>query len=106
LFSFKKANKIDLRTDPETIQQMKRSHQQFVKREQGENLAKTIGASGFFECSSKTREGVDEIFVAAVRASLVHSKPSVKKLFSFANNKGSSNSLGSSKNFKRCCPFL
>ncbi len=63
---------------------MKNSHQQFIKREQGEDLAKKIGAIGYFECSAKTRQGIEDLFTAAAKASLIHGKPSVKKLFSFA----------------------
>jgi GTPase SAR1 family protein len=77
---------------------MKNSHQQFINTEQGEELAKKIGATGYFECSAKTREGINDLFVAATKASLIHGKPSVKKLFSFAKK--------TSKNKNKCCMFL
>lgn len=36
--------------------------------EQGQAVANEIGAFAFFECSAKTREGVRDVFVAAVKA--------------------------------------
>ena len=33
-------------------------------------MAEKIGARGYYECSSKTKEGVREIFEAATRAAL------------------------------------
>lgn len=39
-----------------------------IKTEQGQAVAKVIGAFAFFECSAKTKIGVHDVFVAAVRA--------------------------------------
>lgn len=39
-----------------------------IASEQGLAVAEAIGAFAFFECSAKTKEGVRDVFVAAVRA--------------------------------------
>lgn len=41
-----------------------------VRIEEGQEMADKIGARGYYECSSKTKEGVREIFEAATRAAL------------------------------------
>jgi len=38
-----------------------------VTREQGQAVAKEIGAACYVECSSKNRDGVQEVFDAALR---------------------------------------
>ncbi|CAF0940881.1 unnamed protein product [Brachionus calyciflorus] len=62
-------NKKDLRNE------MKRT----VSTEEGARMADRIGAHYFFECSSKTREGVRSVFEAAARASLIYSKKKKSK---------------------------
>lgn len=54
---------------------------QLIEKEQGENLAKKIGAYGFYECSAKNNEGVIEMFEAATKAALnnIKSKNKVEK---------------------------
>ena len=42
---------------------------------EGQAVAEGIGAHAFYECSARTREGVDEMFEHAVRASLIRVKP-------------------------------
>ncbi len=41
-----------------------------MRPEEGQEMADKIGARGYYECSSKTKEGVREIFEAATRAAL------------------------------------
>lgn len=39
-----------------------------VTHQEGSAMAKIVGAFAYVECSSKTREGVDQVFVQAARA--------------------------------------
>lgn len=41
-----------------------------VQRPEAEKLAKDIGAVGYFEVSAKNKEGLDQLFAAAVNAAL------------------------------------
>ena len=60
------ATKKDLRSDPGTKQQL----ESIVSSEQGRSMAEKVGAWSYLECSSKTREGVREVFDNATRAAL------------------------------------
>lgn len=50
--------------------------EEFVTVEEGERVAKKIGARMYLECSAKTGEGVKDIFELATRLSL---EPSIAK---------------------------
>ena len=65
---------MDLRNDSIVIENLRRIHKEPVTTEKGENMAKHIGAYAFLECSSKTREGVQEVFYTAAKAALINSK--------------------------------
>ncbi|KAH3673683.1 hypothetical protein WICMUC_003499 [Wickerhamomyces mucosus] len=56
--------KKDLRTEEST-------DKKFVQTFQGQDIAKRIGAKKFLECSALTGEGVDDVFEAATRTSLL-----------------------------------
>ncbi|EDQ98345.1 uncharacterized protein LACBIDRAFT_169236, partial [Laccaria bicolor S238N-H82] len=62
--------KKDLRRDPRTIDELRRTNQRPVTVEEGQQVAKKIGARHYVECSSRTGEGVREVFQIATREAL------------------------------------
>ncbi|KAL6948564.1 Rho GTPase [Hanseniaspora vineae] len=50
------------------------AHDGFIKRKDAEIIANEIGAKKFMMCSALTGEGVDDVFEAAVRTSLLVNK--------------------------------
>ncbi|KXS14737.1 GTP-binding protein rho5 [Gonapodya prolifera JEL478] len=70
--------KRDLRNDPRVIDELRKTHQRPVDYEEGEDVARKIGASRYLECSAKSGEGVTEVFEHATRAALA-SKPTNKR---------------------------
>ena len=71
--------KTDLRHDPKTIEELKRTSQRPVTSDEGQAVAQKIGAIKYLECSAKTQEGVKEVFESATRAALTTSKDAPKK---------------------------
>ncbi|KAG5664966.1 hypothetical protein KAF25_008700, partial [Fusarium avenaceum] len=65
--------KKDLRDDPETVADLNKISQRPVSWEEAR-------AFGYFECSAKTGEGVNEVFEAVVRQTLVETKKVPKGL--------------------------
>ena len=63
------ACKVDLRGDAKTIDKLKKQGERIVTNEAGKQLATQIKADAYRECSAKTREGVQELFVEAARLS-------------------------------------
>lgn len=63
--------KTDLRHDPKTIEELKRTSQRPVTTEEGQAVAQKIGAQKYLECSAKTQQGVREVFEHATRAALM-----------------------------------
>jgi GTPase SAR1 family protein len=64
------ACKTDLRTDPEIIAKLRQEGEKPVSRKFGKRIAKKIKADAYMECSAKTREGVQDLFIQAARLSL------------------------------------
>ena len=64
------ACKIDLRTDVQTIERLKRTGERLVTTETGRKIAAQIRADAYMECSAKTREGIHDLFIHAARLSL------------------------------------
>ena len=62
------ATKMDLRTDEHTRRMLNAQGSTPVTPQQGEAVAKEIGAK-YIECSAKTGDGVQEVFSLALRES-------------------------------------
>ena len=61
--------KVDLRDDPDTVADLRKIGKALITRDQGETLARELGAACYMECSSKTLIGLQEVFNEAVRIS-------------------------------------
>ncbi|XP_060788594.1 rho-related GTP-binding protein RhoA-A [Neoarius graeffei] len=73
-------NKKDLRNDEHTRRELAKMKQEPVKAEEGRDMANRINASGYLECSAKTKDGVREVFEMATRAALQAKKRSKKNV--------------------------
>ncbi|KAJ9107608.1 hypothetical protein QFC21_001067 [Naganishia friedmannii] len=67
--------KLDLRNDPKVIQNLAASGQRPVSPQEGQAMAQKIGAKDYMECSSRTGQGVREVFQRATRAALLALDP-------------------------------
>lgn len=67
------ACKTDLRQDQTTIEELSKQSQQVITYQQGVVVARQIGAYKYVECSAKLGQGVQEVFVSAIRSTLKQS---------------------------------
>lgn len=67
-------NKLDLRGNLETIENLKESNSSPVSRQEGERMARKIGAHSYMECSAKLLLGVRDVFEEAARISFTRRK--------------------------------
>ncbi|KAG6849085.1 hypothetical protein H0H93_011394 [Arthromyces matolae] len=61
---------IDLRDDPQVMEKLSRQKQRPVANEQGERLARELGAVKYVECSALTQKGLKNVFDEAIVAAL------------------------------------
>ena len=64
------ATKSDLRNDTSVISQLQAKGKSMVSRDEGERLAKEIGASAHLECSALTQEGLKHVFDTCIRSGI------------------------------------
>ncbi|XP_066911425.1 transforming protein RhoA-like [Clytia hemisphaerica] len=62
------STKKDLRNDEKVIRELSKADERPVTYNQGKNMANKIGAIGYYECSTRLGEGVEEIFKASAKA--------------------------------------
>ncbi|KAI7878434.1 Sec3p Rho1p complex [Lichtheimia hyalospora FSU 10163] len=62
--------KRDLRDDPERLEELRQQGMTTVSYQQGQAMADTIRAKGYYECSAKLNQDVSQVFEQAVRATL------------------------------------
>lgn len=53
---------IDLRDDPQVLEKLSRQKQRPIMAEQGERLARELGAVKYVECSALTQKGLKNVF--------------------------------------------
>lgn len=82
--------KIDLREDKETLENLK--GEKLPTPEMGQQLAQSIGAVAYLECSALTQEGLRRVFEEAIRAVI--------------GREGGEGGGGGSKRKKRNCTIL
>lgn len=66
--------KVDLRNDPQCIEELKKQGQKPVTTAEAVEQANKIGAVMHVECSARSRDGVKNVFEQAVRAALTAKK--------------------------------
>jgi Ras family protein A len=64
------ACKTDLRTDFEVVEKLRQQDEKPVTTEAGKQIAAQIKADAYMECSAKTGQGVQELFMHAARLSM------------------------------------
>ena len=70
----------------------------YVSREQAERVAQSIGARAYKECSALKIEGVDDVFEAATRASML-----MREGVSGATHTRRRSSVSDANHGGRCC---
>merc|ERR1712216_652141 len=59
--------KLDLRSDANTVAKLREKNQTPITTEEGMEMAKTIGAVKYLECSALTQKGLKNVFDEAIR---------------------------------------
>ena len=71
--------KLDLRQDKTAVRQLReKSNQIPVSHNQGSDMARTIKAKAYLECSARTQENVKNVFEETIRVALNMDKPKPK----------------------------
>jgi GTPase SAR1 family protein len=67
--------KLDMRGDQKKINELAREGKKPITTQEGQNLAKQIGAAAYLECSAKANNNVKEVFHEAIKTHLSPKKP-------------------------------
>ncbi|CDH50640.1 rho1p [Lichtheimia corymbifera JMRC:FSU:9682] len=62
--------KRDLRDDPDTLEALRKRGMTTVSYQQGQAMADTINARGYYECSAKLNQDIAQVFEQAARATI------------------------------------
>lgn len=62
--------KLDLRNDVNTIAKLREKNQSPISFEEGVELARSIGATKYLECSALTQKGLKAVFDESIRVVL------------------------------------
>jgi GTPase SAR1 family protein len=65
---------MDLRNDPDVVNKLKNKGEKVVEYKEGAELANSINAIKFIECSAKNGDGLKSVFDEAIRAALFGKK--------------------------------
>ena len=71
--------KIDLRNNPDQQMKLKQNGEDFVTKQEGEEMANKINAIGYIECSALTQEGLPEVFNKVIESTVNVSAGKTKK---------------------------
>ncbi|KAG2377978.1 hypothetical protein C9374_008600 [Naegleria lovaniensis] len=82
--------KKDLRLDPKTTREVLEAGDTIVSEKEGKDVAEALDCVTYCECSAKTRDGLEEVFMSTVAAVLNPQQISHKD-------------VQSKKNVKKCC---
>lgn len=64
--------KADLLDDAEVIRKIGERGEKHITKAEGQEMANSIGAMGYYECSGKTQKGMNEVFLKATEAALIY----------------------------------
>ena len=67
--------KLDLREDEDTLDKLRAKGRTPISHQEGQALAKEIGAVKYLECSALTEQGLSAVFDEAIRAHLSPPEP-------------------------------
>jgi len=70
---------VDLRDDGAVLEKLAKSRQRPISFEQGERLARELGAVKYVECSALTQKGLKNVFDEAIVAALTETPTTKKK---------------------------
>jgi len=70
---------VDLRDDSAVLEKLSKSRQRPITFEQGERLARELGAVKYVECSALTQKGLKNVFDEAIVAALTETPTTKKK---------------------------